>query len=222
MTPMIQLKDVVKTQEANCGLAGVSFCVREGESVRILSAPSDGGKAVLRLTAAMDRPDAGEIVVSDVPVHSLDDEQADDFRNQHIGWASNAPAFWNELTVLENITMPLTIRGAPAWERKKAGGELLAAVGLAHVMHAYPVCLSGYERRLAGVSRALMAQPEVLLLDDVLAGLSGEDAEKLAEKIEDLRTERKTTLLSYTGNPRDEIHVDRTILLQRGKIGRQP
>lgn len=218
MEVVIRLENVVRLDaDGRRVLNGVSLCVRKGERVRVLGAPGSGKTALARVIAGMERPNSGAVSVLEKPVHEMKDERAAAFRNRHIGCIPRVPAFWEGLTVLDNVTMPLTIQGVSVPKREKAGKDQLDALGLKYAAHAYPARLSPYELRLAAVARAIIAQPEILLLDEALAGLSGKEAQKLADTLAVLCKFDGYTLLSLTADCNDAIQPDRIIYLDHGK-----
>lgn len=165
-------------------LRNVSLTIQRGESVRIVGR-ADGGRSTLaRLIGGMERPDSGEVSVMGQPVSEMNDREAAVFRSAYIGYVSAVPAFWDELTVLENTALPLTVRGLPAGEREAAALTALETAGLTYAAHGYPKSLSGDESRLAALARALAAGPKLIILDEALAGLSESCAGRFREIIQ--------------------------------------
>jgi len=218
MREVIRLGNVVRLNaDGHRALGGVSLCVHKGERVRILGAPGSGKTALARVIAGTERPHSGGVHVMGEPVYDMTEDKAAVFRNRHIGYIPRVPAFWDGLTVLDNVTMPLSIRGVSASRRAKAGKEHLGTLGLLYAAHASPMRLLPYELRLAAIARALVTQPEILLLDEILAGLNAKEASKLADTLQVLWKFGGYTLLSLTADAGDAIQADRTITLDHGK-----
>ncbi len=200
-------------------LRKVSMTIQRGESVRIAGRTDSGGSVLARLIGGMERPDSGEIFVMGQPLGELDDREAAAFRNEHIGYVSAVPAFWEELTILENTAMPLTVRGMPVEEREAAAAEALGTVGLSYAAHGYPKSLSVNESRLAALARALAAQPALLILEDALFGLSESYAGRFGAILRRCWDRGVfEMLLSFTADMEDEIPATKTLLTERGMI----
>ena len=218
MEEVVRLDKVIKMDaDDRRALGGVSLCVRKGERLRILGAPGSGKTALARLIAGMDHPNSGTVFVLGEPVHEMNENAAAAFRNRHIGYVSRVSVFWDGLTVLDNITMPLAIQGVSAARREKAGKKQLDAMGLLYGADALPTRLSPYELRLAAIARALIVQPEILLLDEFLAGIATKEAGKLADLLHVLWIFGRYTMLTFTGDDQDAIQTDRKIYLDHGK-----
>lgn len=200
-------------------LRNICLTMQKGELVRIAGRTDSGGSVLARLIGGMERPDSGDIVVMGQPLGELDDREAAAFRKEHIGYVSAVPAFWDELTILENTAMPLTIQGMPVEEREAAAAEALGTVGLSYAAHGYPKSLSVNESRLAALARALAAQPELLILEDALSGLSESYAGRFGAILQRCWDRGVfEMLLSFTADIEDEIPATKTLLIERGMI----
>jgi len=220
METIIELNTVVK--RGYCGrlvLRGTNLTVQKGERLRIVGAQGSGRKELMDVIGGLAVPDAGEVFVLDVLLYEMKKEQIVEFRQRHIGYAASDPGFWPEFTMLENVAMPLTIQGIAREEREAMSLKVLNDVGLSHVVYAFPKSLSALETCLAGVARALVTHPEILLLDNVLFGLSEEEAEKLGS-IMNKQCSSESTVLFFTDNENETIQVDRAVHIENGTIRR--
>jgi|GEM_PF-1770807 len=218
MSEIIRMENVVKVYEGGCrAINGVSLRICKGERALITGAPGSGKTTLMRLIAGMDRPSDGEIHVLGQAVHEMDADTAADFRNRHMGLLGRFPAFMDRLTVLENVMMPLTLRGVPAAQRGKTAREQLKTLGLLYAGHARPQQLTVLEAKLASIARALIAQPEILLLDDMTAGLSGNDTDQITDTLRVLFQDREYTIIEFTGSAGGIIDADKTVILDHGK-----
>lgn len=199
-------------------LDGVNLMVRKSEYVRVLYAEPESRRTLARLIGGVECPDSGQVYTLGHAVCEMTDREAAAFRNEHIGYASSVRDFWQELTVLENVALPLTIRGVSSAEREAAASNALAAVSIDHIAHGYPRSLTIGEWRLATLARALVTKPEILLLDDVLAGLEADYADRFATILQRCWADRHFTVLSFTGDINHEIHTTKTVIMERGKI----
>ena len=218
MSEVIGLKDVVKTEGGRCVVNGVSLAIEEKERVLIYGAPGSGKAALMRLMAAMDRPNGGEITVLDKAVHGMDERAAAAFRNRHIGVVRPENAFMEQLNILDNVALPLTARGVPRIKRNRAAMEQLKALGVPHIAHALPSQLSPFEARLASVARALAAQPKILLIYDLAANLPQREAERLAGMLHAICQYGDFTVVGFEAEKTGTMCADRTMLIIHGTI----
>lgn len=222
MATMIELNTVVKRgYYGRVVLRGTNMTVRKGERLRIVGAQGSGRKELMEVIGGIAVPDAGEVLVMDVPLHEITEEQIVEFRRKHIGYVACNPGFWHEFTILENVAMPLTIQGMAREEREEMSLKTLNDVGLSHVVYAFPKSLSVLELRLAGVARALITSPEILLLDNVLFGLNEEEQKKISSLIEKKCSSEHQTVLFFTDNRNETVQVDRTVHIENGTIRRE-
>lgn len=199
-------------------LDGVSLTVCKGECVRVLCAEPESRQTLARLIGGMERPSTGQVYVLGHAICEMTEQEAAAFRNKHIGYVSSARDFWQELTVLENVALPLAVRGVSFEVREAAALNALAAASIGYAAHVYPRSMTIGEQRLAALARALVTQPEILLLDDALTGLETDYAQRFATVLQICWEDRHFTLLSFTGDINHEIHTTKTVFLERGKI----
>lgn len=196
----------------------VSLCVREKERILVRGAPGSGKDTLMRLVAGMEPPDSGEICVLDKAVHRMGQRTASDFRNKHMGVMLREPRLIPSMTVLENVSLPLVVRGIPSAQRNQAAKKLLKDLGLRHIAHARPEQLSVYEARAAALARALVGEPSILLLYEVFAGLSVRESEQLAGVIDAVTQFRQLTAILFSASAHCNMDMDRTIALDHGTI----
>jgi putative ABC transport system ATP-binding protein len=219
MSEIIRLENVIKMLTGNRrAINGVSLAIQEKERVTICGASGSGKTTLTRLIAGMERPNSGKVFVLDKAVHDMDADTAAVFRSRHIGLIARHPAFMESLTVLENVALPLMIRGIPLAQREKTAQEQLKTLGLAHTVNARPTQLSILEAKLASIARALIAQPQILLLDDAAAGLPERDVEQIKGILYALSQFGECVILEFSGEKNGLICADRTMNLERGKI----
>ncbi len=216
MSDCIRMDNVVKLQEGRRVLADVFLRVKQGECL-IISGPPGSGKSMLaRLAAGLEKPSAGEVFVLGKPMHEMSEDAAAAFRNRHVGLLTRGIGFLNTLTMLDNIAMPLLLRGETAAHARKKAKESLKAMGMLGAEKASPAQLRPLERHKAAVARMLTAQPEVLLLDDFGAELA--DTDELAGILHALCRFESITVVELTSAKKGLICGDRELTLGRGKI----
>src|SRR2546422_9888491 len=218
---VIQLEGVTKvflTDEVEThALAGVHLEIKKGEYFAI-SGPSGCGKStLLSILGLLDSPSEGSYVLNGKPVQDLSLSERARVRNREIGFIFQAFNLIGDLTVYENVELPLTYRGMPSAERKKRVQESLDKVGMAHRMKHYPSQLSGGQQQRVAVARALCGQPAILLADEPTGNLDSRNGEAVMNLLRELHREG-ATICMVTHDPRYSRHADRTVHLFDGKV----
>ncbi len=207
------LTDEVETH----ALAGVHLEIKKGEYFSI-SGPSGCGKStLLSILGLLDSPTDGSYQLNGKPVQNLSMSERARVRNREIGFIFQAFNLIGDLTVYENVELPLTYRGMPSAERKKRVQESLDKVGMAHRMKHYPSQLSGGQQQRVAVARALCGQPAILLADEPTGNLDSRNGEAVMDLLRGLHREG-ATICMVTHDPRYARYADRTIHLFDGRV----
>src|ERR1700688_2179091 len=219
--PLIHLEAVTKvfvTDEVEThALAGIHVDIKKGEYVSI-SGPSGCGKStLLAILGLLDTPSDGTYVLNGKPVSGLKMQERARIRNREIGFIFQAFNLIGDLTVYENVELPLTYRGTPGSERKKSVMEALEKVGMAHRVKHYPSQLSGGQQQRVAVARALAGSPSVLLADEPTGNLDSANGEAVMDLLRELHR-NGATICMVTHDPRYARFADRTIRLFDGRI----
>ena len=220
-TPLIRLEGVSKvfyTDEVEThALSGIDFEIRNGEYVAI-SGPSGCGKStLLSILGLLDTPTAGVYRLNGESVEDLNARQRARIRNRQIGFIFQAFNLIGDLTVFENVELPLTYRGMPSSERKQRVEEALERVGMAHRMKHYPSQLSGGQQQRVAVARALGGDPSVLLADEPTGNLDSKNGEAVMDLLQDVH-QGGATICMVTHDPRFEARAKKVVRLFDGKI----
>src|ERR1041385_5969216 len=212
------VKKVFLTDEVEThALAGIDLEIRRGEYISI-SGPSGCGKStLLSILGLLDSPSEGTYLLNAKPVQDLSMSERARVRNREIGFIFQAFNLIGDLTVYENVELPLTYRGMPSSERKKRSQEALEKVGMAHRMMHYPSQLSGGQQQRVAVARALCGQPAILLADEPTGNLDSRNREAVMELLRELNRQG-ATICMVTHDPRYASHADRTLQLFDGRI----
>ena len=218
---VIQLDGVTKvflTDEVEThALAGIHLEIKKGEYFSI-SGPSGCGKStLLSILGLLDSPTGGSYILNGKPVQDLSLSERARVRNREIGFIFQAFNLIGDLTVYENVELPLTYRGMPATERKKRVQESLDKVGMAHRMKHYPSQLSGGQQQRVAVARALAGSPAILLADEPTGNLDSRNGEAVMDLLRELHREG-ASICMVTHDPRYARYADRTIHLFDGRI----
>jgi putative ABC transport system ATP-binding protein len=221
MEPVIRMEGVTKIFEIEemetHALAGIHLEIQRGEYVAI-SGPSGCGKStLLAILGLLDTPSQGDHILNGRPVATLKAGERARIRNREIGFIFQAFNLIGDLTVYENVELPLTYRGMSGADRKNRVREALEKVGMSHRVKHYPSQLSGGQQQRVAVARALAGQPSILLADEPTGNLDSANGEQVMELLLELHREG-ATICMVTHDPRYARHADRTIHLFDGRI----
>ena len=199
-------------------LSGVHMKIDKGEYVAI-SGPSGCGKStLLSIIGLLDTPTGGSYTLNAHAVENLNFSQRSRIRNQEIGFIFQSFNLIGDLTVYENVELPLTYRsGMSSTERKRRVQESLERVSMAHRIRHYPSQLSGGQQQRVAVARALAGSPSILLADEPTGNLDSRNAEAVMELLQNLHKEG-ATICMVTHDPRFAAHAERQIHLFDGKV----
>jgi putative ABC transport system ATP-binding protein len=219
--PLIHLEGIRKvfyTDEVEThALNDVHLEIQPGEYVAI-SGPSGCGKTtLLSLLGLLDTPSDGEYTLAGEPVAKLSAAERARIRNRQIGFIFQAFNLIGDLTVYENVELPLTYRGLSASERKRRVTEALEKVGMTHRMKHYPAQLSGGQQQRVAVARAVAGDPLILLADEPTGNLDSVNGEAVMELLRELHR-GGATICMVTHDPRYSAHADREIHLFDGRV----
>jgi len=220
-TPLIALDDVKKvfvTDEVEThALAGIHLTINKGEYVSI-SGPSGCGKStLLAILGLLDTPSDGGYELNGIRVENMKLSQRARVRNREIGFIFQAFNLIGDLTVYENVELPLTYRNMPSSERKTLAKEALERVGMAHRMKHYPSQLSGGQQQRVAVARALAGHPSILLADEPTGNLDSANGEAVMNLLSELHRDG-ATICMVTHDPRYAQLAERSITLFDGRI----
>ncbi|HKW99400.1 MAG TPA: ABC transporter ATP-binding protein [Bryobacteraceae bacterium] len=198
-------------------LSGIHMDIKKGEYVSI-SGPSGCGKStLLAILGLLDTPTDGNYVLNGKPVSGLKMQERARIRNREIGFIFQAFNLIGDLTVYENVELPLTYRGTPGAERKKLVHEALEKVGMSHRVKHYPSQLSGGQQQRVAVARALVGSPSVLLADEPTGNLDSANGEAVMDLLRELHR-NGATICMVTHDPRYARFADRSIHLFDGRV----
>jgi putative ABC transport system ATP-binding protein len=198
-------------------LSGIHLEIERGDYLAIAGPSGCGKSTLLSILGLLDSPSEGEYTLNGRPVQELTHGERARVRNREIGFIFQAFNLIGDLTVYENVELPLTYRGMPASERKRRVQESLEKVEMAHRMKHYPSQLSGGQQQRVAVARALGGQPSILLADEPTGNLDSRNGEAVMDLLGDLHKEG-TTICMVTHDPRYASYADRTIHLFDGRV----
>jgi putative ABC transport system ATP-binding protein len=219
--PLIRLDSVSKvfvTDEVEThALAAIHFELKKGEYLSIAGPSGCGKSTLLAILGLLDTPTSGTYYLNGKPVTGLKLSERARIRNREIGFIFQAFNLIGDLTVYENVELPLTYRGMPGSERKRRVQEALERVGMSHRMKHYPSQLSGGQQQRVAVARALSGDPLILLADEPTGNLDSANGESVMNLLRELH-KAGSTVCMVTHDPRYAEFADRTIRLFDGRI----
>jgi len=213
------LKKVFRSGESDLVLfENLSFAVRKGEMLAIVGESGAGKSTLLHILAALERASYGDVYCADLQLNSLADDAAADFRNREIGFVWQFHYLLPEFTALENVAMPLLLRGQPLQAVQGEATRWLREVGLEARGHHRSGELSGGEQQRVALARALITAPKILLADEPTGDLDGRTAESVFALIARLHRDYQLTSLIATHNIAFARRCQRVLRLHQGHV----
>jgi putative ABC transport system ATP-binding protein len=198
-------------------LAGIHLDIKKGEYLSIAGPSGCGKSTLLAILGLLDSPSGGTYMLNDRPVQGLKLSERARIRNREIGFIFQAFNLIGDLTVYENVELPLTYRGMAGGERKKRVHEALERVGMSHRVKHYPSQLSGGQQQRVAVARALAGDPSILLADEPTGNLDSANGEAVMDLLRELHR-GGATICMVTHDPRYARYADRNIHLFDGRV----
>ena len=221
--PLIRLDGIKKifyTDEIEThALSGIHLEIRAGDYVSIAGPSGCGKTTLLSIIGLLDTPTDGTYVLNGRPVSQRNDVERAQVRNREIGFIFQAFNLISDLTVYENVDLPLSYRGITSSERRKQVEAALERVGMAHRARHYPAQLSGGQQQRVAVARAIAGGPSILLADEPTGNLDSRNGESVMELLRELHR-GGTTICMVTHDSRYALYAERTVHMFDGQIVR--
>ncbi|MEQ8577824.1 MAG: ABC transporter ATP-binding protein [Balneola sp.] len=219
---MIKLRNIDryidKRLQRNFILKGIDLDIAEGDFVSIMGPSGAGKSTLLNIIGFLDDANEGEYYFLDEPVHSLNEKQKSEYHRSYIGFVFQAYHLIDELTVYENIEMPLLYRKVKGSQRKSMVADMLDRFNIVAKKDLFPNQLSGGQQQLVGVARALIGSPKLILADEPTGNLHSDQSKEIMETFKKLNKEDGVTIIQVTHSDEMASYGDRIINLQDGAV----
>ncbi|GAA4272623.1 ABC transporter ATP-binding protein [Aquimarina gracilis] len=219
---MIQLKNIEKIYKTEtvetAALNNVNLEIKKGDFASIMGPSGCGKSTLLHIMGLLDQPTDGEIIIDGNRIDSFSDKKLSKFRNENIGFIFQNYHLIKDLTILENVELPLMYGKVSSKKRKEMAKEALIRVGLEHRMKHFPSQLSGGQKQRAAIARAIVGKPALILADEPTGNLDSNMATEIMDVLEKLNVEDDTTLIMVTHDERMASRAKTNINLFDGQI----
>lgn len=218
---MILLNDINKSYKTKTietlALQNINMSINRGEFISIMGPSGSGKSTLLNIMGLLDIPNSGKVKIADTVIASKNDKELAKFRNQKIGFVFQSYHLINDLSVLDNVEIPLLYRNATARERKKLATEALEKVGLSMRKDHFPTQLSGGQSQRVAIARAIVGQPEIILADEPTGNLDSAMGAEIMDILLNLQKNENTTIVMVTHDERQAEKSERVIRLFDGR-----
>ena len=218
---MIKLRNIEKVYRTDAietvALNDINLDVSQGEFLSVMGPSGCGKSTLLNIIGLLDAPTKGELsIASDAPIEDFSDKKLAQFRNQKIGFIFQSYHLINDLTVLDNVELPLLYRPVSSAERKRLASEALSKVGLSNRMKHYPSQLSGGQKQRVAIARAIVGKPSIILADEPTGNLDSQMGNDVMIILEGLNKNDGTTIVMVTHDDNMARRTHRLIRLFDG------
>jgi putative ABC transport system ATP-binding protein len=218
---MIRLENVEKVYRTSrietVALAGINIEVGEGEFVSVMGPSGCGKSTLLNIIGLLDVPTQGTVQINGAPIASFADRHLAALRNKEIGFVFQTFHLVGDLTVLDNVQIPLLYRRLSNRDRRQLALAALERVGLSARVHHFPSQLSGGQQQRVAIARAIVGRPRILLADEPTGNLDSQMGDEIMAILKDLNATEKTTIVMVTHDQQKAEHTHRIVRLFDGR-----
>lgn len=199
-------------------LDGINLDIKKGEFIALLGTSGSGKSTLLNMLAGLEYPTYGSIKYGNISLNELKETEITKFRNLNIGFVFQSYNLLPYLTAWENVSLPLTFKGAGVDQRKKEAYKILKQVGLANRMNNKPNELSGGQQQRVSIARAFVGTPKIIFADEPTGNLDTKTSFEVMKLIKDITSENNQTFIMVTHDDEMTEFADRTLFMRDGKI----
>lgn len=210
-----------KGERQHEALKDITIEVTEGEFVGIMGPSGSGKTTLLNILSALDTPTSGDVKITGDSLKGLSDNQLSDFRSKKIGFIFQDFNLLENLTMEQNISLPLSLQGVPNRHIKAKVHRIARILGIQGILKSYPPEVSGGQKQRVAAARALVHEPNLLLGDEPTGSLDSQNAKNLLEALKQLNEEFDTTILMVTHDAISASYCKRILFIQDGEIYRE-
>ena len=218
---MIELEAIEKVYRTErietVALMSINLSVKEGEFISIMGPSGSGKSTLLNVMGLLDVPTSGKVTLNGKHITSYRDKYLARARNEEIGFIFQTFHLISDLTVVDNVEIPLLYRHLSGSERRRMALKALDRVGLSSRVHHFPSQLSGGQQQRVAIARAIVGNPRILLADEPTGNLDSQMGDEIIGILQDLKQQEKTTVVMVTHDPRQAEKTERTIRLFDGR-----
>lgn len=199
-------------------LKDLQFFVEQGQRLAIVGSSGSGKSTLLNILGGLDKPDAGEVKIQGEAIYNISEARRCRIRNEKLGFVYQFHHLLHEFSALENVAMPLLIRGAEIKQARESSLELLDQVGLSHRVEHKPGQLSGGERQRVAIARALVTKPACVMMDEPTGNLDRHTADEVQSYLDHLNTTLGIAFVVVTHDLSLAARMDKAYLLEDGQL----
>ncbi len=218
MITLKNIKKVFKTEEVETwALQNVNLEVKKGEFVAIMGPSGCGKSTLLNILGLLDSPTEGTYMLDGKDVSHMNEDDRTDLRKGRLGFVFQSFNLIDELSVVENVELPLLYMGTPRKERRRLVDEVVERVAMSHRAQHFPAQLSGGQQQRVAIARAVISRPQIILADEPTGNLDSKHGKEVMELLKELHNEG-TTIIMVTHSQHDANYADRVVNLFDGEI----
>lgn len=222
-TSVLEVKQVqkiygAKGESQSHALKGVTLNIQEGEFVGIMGPSGSGKTTLLNIISTLDRPSEGVIEIAGTDITKMNQNQLADFRSQRLGFIFQDFNLLENLTIYENIALPLSLQGIPSTQIREQVKRVAKTLAIEELLTKYPVQVSGGQKQRAAAARALVHEPAILLADEPTGALDSKNAKSLLAAMSDLNENHHVSILMVTHDAFSASYCQRILFIQDGSL----